>query len=406
LGRVLDEFRQDFRHEVLEPYLLLFSDKERLEGLGVPLHHYLFHCYPDALPPWNTFEWVMTLFYHPTSSFTHGNTLFVVKAGVFTVLLALPFLVTHSAEFAYKNSTMGQLTIARFRGDMAFGLTVKIVSMFMGGVVGMVMWYTSTGSGHGNPYGLATVFFVCFPFFYVQLYWVMHHMINIIFFVTASLVVGYSYQNEHVIMPGSLGVGVFCAFIISFLPPSTTLWKYQCNLLVTSSQELGAIYCSIISFANSHEEHEIQDIATGLIAVQSKLNRSIFMKANSSIRFWIYWQLVYSLSNLMLIMEYLKPTWTRAFLRRTRFMDSDFQGIDVAVISSSLRMGEPLPQVTFLPLVHQLFIESKEDYGLSRMLTLETLRSEQMFCMGVLVAFGIVNCLDKLMVASKEIVGE
>ncbi|KAF8991841.1 hypothetical protein BDQ17DRAFT_1413587 [Cyathus striatus] len=534
--RVLDEFRRDVRHEVLEPYLPLFSDEERPEGVDVPPHHYLFHCYvyqyhlmqfagvvlemldavlhleetrdkprlwtpirrlfkwnkydvpeniendddedpdviqglhpiepmdlgmptqrdPDALPPRNAFEWVMTLFYHAASSFTHGNTLFAVKAGVFTVLLALPFLIRHSAEFAYKNRVvwaiiMGQLTIARFRGDTAFGLTARIVSTFAGGVVGMVMWYTSTGSGHGNPYGLAAVFFVCFPFFfYARLYWAVHPMINIIFFVTASLVVGYSYQDEHVITPSSPGVGftvawkrftlvtvgVFCAFIISFLPPSTTLRKYQRNLLATSSQELGAIYCSIISFANAHDEHEIQDIVTSLIAVRSKLNRSIFMKANVVYEFslrgrWpaqryqqvldLQLQLAYSLSNLMSIMEHLEPKWTRAFLRRTRFMDSDFQGDVLAVytmISSSLRTGEPLPQVTPSPLVHRFLArmhglevihrESEEDYGLPRTLTLETLRNEQymMFCVGVSVAFGIVNRLDKLMVATKEIVGE
>ncbi|KAF9000155.1 hypothetical protein BDQ17DRAFT_1327963 [Cyathus striatus] len=95
---------------------------------------------------------------------------------------------------------MGQPTIVRFRGDMAFGLPAKIVSTFMGGVVGMVMWYTSTGLGHGNPYGLSAIFFVCFLFFYEQLYWAVHPMISIIFFVTAPL-------DEHVITPESPGVG-------------------------------------------------------------------------------------------------------------------------------------------------------------------------------------------------------
>ncbi|KAF8991830.1 hypothetical protein BDQ17DRAFT_1332656 [Cyathus striatus] len=112
--------------------------------------------------------------------------------------------------------TKDRLTIARFRGDMVFGLTARIVSMFMGGVVGMVIWYISTGSGHGNPYGLAAIFF-SFPFFFYALYWAMHPMINIIFFVTASLVVGYSYQDEHFITPGSLGVGFMVAWALDYV---------------------------------------------------------------------------------------------------------------------------------------------------------------------------------------------
>ncbi|KAF8985793.1 hypothetical protein BDQ17DRAFT_1494718 [Cyathus striatus] len=128
LGRVLDEFSADIR------YANTMS--------------------PDILPPRNAFEWVMNSFAIPLELYA---------------------------------CIMGQPTIARFRGDTAFGLPAKIVSTFMGGVVGMVMWYTSTGSGHGNPYGLSAVFFVCFPFFYERLYWAVHPMISIIFFVTAPL---------------------------------------------------------------------------------------------------------------------------------------------------------------------------------------------------------------------------
>lgn len=39
------------------------------------------------------------------------------------------------------SSFMGQLTLARFRGDTTFGLVARILSTFLGGVAGMVMWY-------------------------------------------------------------------------------------------------------------------------------------------------------------------------------------------------------------------------------------------------------------------------
>ncbi len=93
---------------------------------------------------------------------------------------------------------MGQLTLARFRGDTTFGLVARILSTFFGGIVGMTMWYVinfwhiafhnmyfhryiSTGSGRGNPYGIAVVTAVCFPFFlFVRLYWPGPPMTNLI----------------------------------------------------------------------------------------------------------------------------------------------------------------------------------------------------------------------------------
>lgn len=95
-------------------------------------------------------------------------------------------------------SFMGQLTLARFRGDTTFGLFARIFSTFFGGCMGTVIWsvisfcrlshrdmhflrYISTGNGRGNPYGLAAACGVCFPFFfYARLYWPGPPMTNLI----------------------------------------------------------------------------------------------------------------------------------------------------------------------------------------------------------------------------------
>ena len=70
--------------------------------------------------------------------------------------------------------------------------------------------------------------------------------------------------------------------IFSFLPPSTTLRKYQRSALATATEELGAIYCSIVSFANTgeHTDEDIQEIVQSLIAVRAKLKRSLVLKQN------------------------------------------------------------------------------------------------------------------------------
>lgn len=47
-------------------------------------------------------------------------------------------------------------------------------------------------------------------------------------------------------------------------------------------------------------------------------------------------EIAYLLSHLMSVLQRLEPAWTRAFLRRTRFLDPDFQGDVLAVISKGL----------------------------------------------------------------------
>lgn len=38
-------------------------------------------------------------------------------------------------------SVLGQTTLSRFRGDTVFGLISRIWSTFLGGLVGLVLWY-------------------------------------------------------------------------------------------------------------------------------------------------------------------------------------------------------------------------------------------------------------------------
>ncbi|KAF9035517.1 hypothetical protein BJ165DRAFT_1533514 [Panaeolus papilionaceus] len=411
---------------------------------------------PDALPPRNLFEALMNALHEAITSIRGGNMQFAIKAGVLSVLLCLPFFLKSSAQWAYQNRffwavAMGQLTIARFRGDTTFGLTARVISTFFGGLTGMVLWYISAGSGHSNPYALAATFLVCAPFFYfARLYWPIPQMTNIVFFVTAVLVIGYSYQDSILRAPGSPGsgwnvawrrfvfvsLGVFAAFIFSYFPPATTIRRYQRQLLSTTTSEIGSIYCSILTFANTKHEPEVQEIIRSLIAVRAKLNRGGVMTVNVGYEFslrgrWprkryqkiadLQMAISYSLGHLMSVIEHLDPAWARAFLRRTRFMDPDFQGDVLAVISmvsSCLRTGTPLPQVTPCPLqdrfmlrYHELEVihkEAEEDYGLPRIMTLETLKDEQymIFCVGVATAFAIVNRLDRLMIAAKELLGE
>ncbi|KAG2357359.1 hypothetical protein BDR07DRAFT_1420585 [Suillus spraguei] len=385
-----------------------------------------------------------------------GNVLFALKAGALTVILAIPSFLKSSAEFAYENKFvwavfMAQFTLARFRGDTVFSLIARIISTFFGGLLGTVMWYISTGNGRGNPYGLTAVCAVCYPsIFFARLYWPISPMTNLIIWVTAALVVGYSYDDTHLIVSSSPGwgidvawrrfvlvtIGVLAAGIFSLFPPSKTIRSYQRRTVATTSAELGSIYCSVVSYANSYVDGDTTTIVRSLLAIRSKLKRSLVLKDNVIYEFslrgkWpierylkileLQMQISYQLCHLTSVVLHLEPAWAYAFLRRTRMLDSDFQGDVLAVISlisNALHTGSPLPQITPCPLLDRFMVrhhglnvvhkESEDNYGLPRMLTIETLENLQYltFCVGVSTAFGIITRLDRLMVAVKELVGE
>ncbi|KAH8977335.1 hypothetical protein EDB86DRAFT_3092495 [Lactarius hatsudake] len=306
LARTLEAFRASIRHLVLEPYREAFSDKHEgcMTGGDIPPHRFLFHAYtyqssyglslmrspqldiwdhnvnlereddenpniiqgkeglcmdigvaqrrdPDALPPRNSFEAFMSVLYHAFRGLSRGNQLFAIKAGVLTALLSIPAFVRSSAKLAYGEKFswaifMGQLTLARFRGDTTFGLVARIV------------------------------------------------IPNMIFFTTTALVIGYSWQNTHSNGGGFLyyginlawrrfvlvGAGVSAAFIFSFLPPSTTLRGYQRQSLATTASEIGSVYCSVVSYASSSHAENPQHVIQSLVAIRLKLKRSIVLRAN------------------------------------------------------------------------------------------------------------------------------
>ena len=74
--------------------------------------------------------------------------------------------------------------------------------------------YISAGGGDGNPYSLAAVAAVCFPvFFFARLYFPSPTMTVVIFFMTAQLVLGYSWQDAHLPPLSEAGKGIDVAWV-------------------------------------------------------------------------------------------------------------------------------------------------------------------------------------------------
>ncbi|EJD55665.1 hypothetical protein AURDEDRAFT_78909 [Auricularia subglabra TFB-10046 SS5] len=412
---------------------------------------------PDAYPPSNIFQKFGARLSEGVDALTHGNCLFAIKAGLLTILLALPTYMQGSVRLAYVNRSVwatfiGQLNLARFRGDTAYGLVARLTATVFGGLVGVVLWYISAGSGDGNVIGMAAVCAVYFPLaFFLSIWGPLSLASNLIYHTTVALVIGISWKDGHDDIPGSPGtgftvawrrmllvaIGLTAAFVFSCLPPSKSIRGYQRISHATTTLEIGAIYCCIVSLANSADpvHADASSIVTRLTALRSKLKRMHAMTANVKFEVSVYgeWpferyntlyhvqmEIAALLSQLLSAVQHLDHKWAHAFLKRTRFVDPEFLAdvlASLTMISTALRTARPLPQLT--PVLLEQFVRSQqglqvvhatadEDFGLPRSVTMETLEDEQYmyFCVGVASANAIINRIDRLMLATKELVGE
>lgn len=331
-------------------------------------------------------------------------------------------------------------------------MIIRLGATVVGGLVGALLWYISAGNGNGNPFSLAATCAVYFPMGFFLLMWSpLSAATNVIYCTTVALVVSISWQDRHSGLQGSPGygldvawrrmvlvaIGLTAAFLFSFLPPSTSIRGYQRRSHATTTLEIGAIYCSIVSLANSQDpvHNDAGSIVIRLTALRAKLKRVHAMTSNIKYEISIHgewpserYEALYHLqleisallSQLLSAVKHLEPNWASAFLQRTRFLDVEFVAdilASLTMISTALRTASPLPQIT--PVLLEQFLRAQQglevlqhraeaDSGLPRSLTIETLEQEQYmyFCVGVSSANAIITRIDRLMLATKELVGE
>lgn len=439
---------------------------------------------PDAMPgesAWQDLGIRLSDFLH---QLFRGHSLFCIKAGAVTILTALPSMVSSSAGWAYQNKAiwvviMSQLCIARHRGEVAFGLISRLLATFFGAIFGLLIWYIASGSGVANPYALAVVGAFGLSFLMLgRIYYPGPPITTIITCVTSSLIVGYSWKDATNPSPGSPGIGwsvawrrfvevligTTAAYIMAILPPSSTLRKYIRVSHATIVDQIAKLYCHVITIAAlppSSSSNPPTDVMTSteatkqLLTLRQKMRRLGVLKVNVAYEWslqgqWptsryddlarVEMELSKLLSHAVMIVDHLGPAYSKALLRRIRFLDPIFLADCIAVLTMSttaLRSATPLPQIVpvlldrFFAVRHSFEVlrsrseaphleqkghvdeheeqeKDREDLELPQHVTFETLASEkyQTFAVGVSVAFGIVLRLDRLCMAVKALVGE
>ncbi|KAK0549805.1 hypothetical protein OC845_002960 [Tilletia horrida] len=422
---------------------------------------------PEALEPSNWLQKVGKRLDEIARIPFRGNILFSIKAGFLILLVSLPTYFKSSAAFAYKERAvwvliMCQLTLMRWRGETIFGLFSRIVTTFAGCCVGLVLWYIGTGgSGIGNSYALAAVFGVAaVPLAAWRLQGPAPPISLIIMTVTVGLVLGYSIKDSRDPAASSVGwgwdvgwrrlvgviIGVTAAGLWSLLPPSRTIRSYTRSLSATTIAKLGEIYTIVMTSAANPSKETLAEASKNLLATRAKLRRLATISGHASYEVGLRgpWpkeqyarlnvtqmEIAKLLSHLVLAIERLKQSKRPELMRKTRFLDTVFLGDCISIFymtSSALRSAMPLPQLTAAPLVHRFLLlegdlagqeswraehrvhrpEDQDTFGFPKHFGRELLEDEVFMTLAVAMttSFGILLRLDRLMVCTKELVGE
>ncbi|CEH15496.1 Predicted membrane protein [Ceraceosorus bombacis] len=154
----------------------------------------------DSLPPshvGHTLGRSLAGFY---DFFSSSDGMFALRFVIGSIALWVPAVLPSSAGFVYQNRgiwalIMFQTGMASTSGELFFSIAARLLGTVIGLLAGAVCWYIGSGSGNGNPYGLAaTMAVVLLPIMFFRLYAPPILLLpTMMCGVTVVLIVGYSW---------------------------------------------------------------------------------------------------------------------------------------------------------------------------------------------------------------------
>ena len=134
---------------------------------------------------------------------TSPGAMYALRMVVVTLALAIPAVIPSSAGFYFRAKgiwalIMAQTTLLVYMSDFILSMIARAAGTAIGGVAGLIAWYIGSGSGPGNPYGLAAITApVVVIFMWARLFFSpVLLQATVMSAATYFLVVGYSYDNE------------------------------------------------------------------------------------------------------------------------------------------------------------------------------------------------------------------
>ncbi|KAH8174077.1 aromatic acid exporter family member 2 domain-containing protein [Sarocladium implicatum] len=381
--------------------------------------------------------------------FTNPNGLYAIRLVVVTIALTLPASFATSADFFYREKGIwavisAQTAMLVYMSEFTFGLITRTVGTILGGVMGMVAWYIGSGSGPGNPYGMAAITGVMIiPLIWWRLYLPAAFSFAIIMgSATFALVIGFSWDEDHLAQYGLPGkgyvafwkrvvtvlIGFLAAFLVQLFPKPPSAMTHARKTLAQSIQALSDHYALLVSHWGRSDDStralskvsaqitlEVAEVLLSLdptiAVVKMEMGMSPFNQ--QSIR-QVQEQCQYinqALGGLLAITADLPIDLQERLSHITGIRDDRTIGDVMAVLGimeQSLRTGSPLPERLPTPLVRRA-VETYNMRGEKYRRTINALvgdRHRRRYCVAVTMYLKLLTSVDDLLLVLKGALGE
>ncbi|KAL6881916.1 hypothetical protein HDV57DRAFT_85084 [Trichoderma longibrachiatum] len=380
---------------------------------------------------------------------TNPAGMYAIRMVVVTLATAIPASLPHSAGFFYREKGLwavitAQTCVLLYMADFTFSLISRALGTVIGGVFGLVAWYMGSGSGPGNPYGLAasvalfTVISMWLRIFLPLAYTQATAMCG----VTFILIIGFSYDNQHLPQYGSPGkgyqafwkrlvtvlLGFLAATIVQLFPKPPSATTHVCKTLSNTVRTLSDYYALLLShWSRAKQETSIspaaiEDLTLEVAETLSSLNGSIaLLRVDFSAGPFdqeVLRQVQEQCQNMNQALGrllYLSTTLPKEFQERliTTLGILDDSAIGnvmavLAIIEQALRTGSSLPERLPVPLVRTCFesLSYAQHHKIELSSSLVRDENYRRYCVAVSSYLKFLSAIDDSVLALKEKLGE
>ncbi|KAL7920024.1 hypothetical protein ACQKWADRAFT_168290 [Trichoderma austrokoningii] len=384
---------------------------------------------------------------------TNPAGMYSMRMVVVTLATAIPATVPNSAGFFYREKGLwavitAQTCVLLYMADFTFSLISRALGTVIGGLFGLVAWYIGSGSGHGNPYGLAAstaVFIVIamwlrifLPLAYVQA--------TAMGGVTMILILGFSYEFAHEPQYGSPGlgyqafwrrlvdvlIGFAAATIVQLFPKPPSATEHVCKTLANTIRTLSDYYALLLSHWSRRSQRNrdgshisaaaIEDLTLEVAEVLSSVTGSIAMlKADFSAGPFDQAALRYTqeqcqnMNQALGRLLFLSATLPREFQERLVYVLGILDDVAIGsimavltIVEQALRTGSPLPERLPVPLVRTCFESLSAAQRQKVDLNVSLVRDEnyRRYCVAVASYLKFLTAIDDVVLSLKRTLGE
>ncbi|QYS93164.1 hypothetical protein H0G86_000551 [Trichoderma simmonsii] len=380
---------------------------------------------------------------------TNPAGMYAMRMVVVTLATAIPASIPHSAGFFYREKGLwavitAQTCVLLYMADFTFSLISRALGTVIGGVFGLVAWYIGSGSGPGNPYGLAasvavfTVISMWLRIFLPLAYTQATAMCG----VTFILIIGFSYDNVHLPQYGNPGrgyqafwkrlvtvlLGFLAATIVQLFPKPPSATGHVCKTLANTVRTLSDYYALLLShWSRANQDGPIgataiEELTLEVAEVLSSLNGSLaLLKVDFSAGPFdqaVLRQTQEQCRNMNQALGrllYLSTTLPKEFQERLvtalGILDDGAIGnimAVLAIVEQALRTGSPLPERLPVPLVRTCFesLSYAQHHKIELSTTLVRDENYRRYCVAVSSYLKFLTAIDDLVLCLKEALGE